>query len=60
MSLSYVDVARSLNKSPYTVKNQIRQMRLKADLFDKMIGDGGANRFKLKDGLRIEKYLNVV
>jgi small-conductance mechanosensitive channel len=59
MVLSYVDIARSLNKSPHTVKNQIRQMRLKADLFDRTVGDGGTNRFKLKDGLRIEKYLNV-
>ncbi len=59
MALSYVDVARALNRSPYTVKNQIRQMRLKADLFDRTVGDESRNRFKLKDGLRIEKYLNV-
>lgn len=59
MALSYVDVARALNRSPYTVKNQIRQIRLKADLFDRTVGDQSRNRFKLKDGLRIEKYLNV-
>jgi transposase-like protein len=59
MALSYTDIARALNKSPYTVKNQIRQMRLKADLFDRTVGDQSRNRFKLKDGLRIEKYLNV-
>jgi len=33
MALSYIDIARALNKSPYTIKNQIRQMRLKADLY---------------------------
>jgi chromosome segregation ATPase len=59
MALSYVDIGRALNKSPYTIKNQIRQMRLKADLFDRTIGDQSRNRFKLKDGLKIEKYLNV-
>jgi len=59
MALSYVDVASALNKSPYTIKNQINRMRLKADLFDRTIGDQSRNRFKLKDGLRIEKYLNV-
>jgi hypothetical protein len=59
MALSYTDIAMALNKSPYTVKNQIRQMRLKADLFDRTVGDQSRNRFKLKDGLRIEKYLNV-
>jgi hypothetical protein len=59
MALSYIDIARALNKSPYTIKNQMRQMRLKADLFDRTVGDQSRNRFKLKDGLRIEKYLNV-
>jgi hypothetical protein len=60
MALSYVDVASALNKSPYTIKNQMNRMRLKADLFDRTIGDQSRNRFKLKEGLRIEKYLNVV
>jgi len=59
MCLSYVDIAHALNKSPYTIKNQMNRMRLKADLFDRTIGDQSRNRFKLKDGLRIEKYLNV-
>jgi len=59
MALSYIDIARALNKSPYTIKNQMRQIRLKADLFDRTVGDQSRNRFKLKDGLRIEKYLNV-
>jgi hypothetical protein len=60
MSLSYVDIGRALNKSPYTIKNQMNRMRLKTDLFDRTIGDQSRNRFKLKEGLRIEKYLNVV
>lgn len=59
MCLSYVDIGRALNKSPYTIKNQINRMRLKADLFDRTIGDQSRNRFKLKDSLRIEKYLNI-
>ena len=59
MALSYVDIARALSKSPYTVKNQMRQIRLKADIFDRAVGDQSRNRFKLKDGLKMEKYLNV-
>jgi hypothetical protein len=59
MALSYVDIGRALNKPPNTLKNQIRQIRPKADLFDRMVDTCGTNRFKLKDGLRIEKYLNV-
>lgn len=59
MALSYVDISRTLNKSPHTVKNQMRQMKLKADLFDRTVDNDSRNRFKLKDGLRIEKYLNL-
>ena len=59
MAISYVDIARILNKSPHTVKNQMRQMRLKADLFERTVDNDSRNRFKLKDGLKIEKYLNV-
>ena len=59
MTLSYVDIACALKKSPNTIKNQMNRMRLKADLFDKAIGDQSRNRFKLKNDLRIEKYLNV-
>jgi hypothetical protein len=59
MALSYVDIAKTLNKSPHTVKNQMRQMRLKTDLFDRTVDNDSRNRFKLKDGLKIEKYLNV-
>ena len=59
MALSYIDIATALNKSPHTVKNQINRMRLKAELFDRTIDNDSRNRFKLKDGLRIEKYLKV-
>lgn len=59
MALSYVDIARSLNKSPNTVKNQVNRIRLKADIFDKSVDNDSRNRFRLKNGLRIEKYLNV-
>jgi len=59
MAISYVDIARILNKSPHTVKNQMRQMRLKANLFERTVDNDSRNRFKLKDSLKIEKYLNV-
>lgn len=59
MALSYIDIARALNKSPHTIKNQINRMRLKADLLDNTIGEQGRNRFKLKDGLKIERYINI-
>jgi hypothetical protein len=32
---------------------------MKADLFTKNIDADNRNRFKLRDGLKIEKYLNV-
>lgn len=59
MALSYADIARSLNKSPNTIKNQMRQINIKANLFSKHVDAGNRNRFKLKDGMKIEKYLNV-
>lgn len=59
MTLSYADIGRILNKSPLTIKNQMREIRLKADLFDRSIGEQSRHRFKLKKDLRIEKYLNV-
>ena len=59
MLFSYADIASTLDKSPHTIKNQLREIRLKADLFEKTVDKGSRNRFKLKDGLRIEKYLNV-
>ena len=57
--MSYSDVAGVMGKSAHTVKNQMHQIRRKADLFEKMTGPGCRNFFKVKDDLRIEKYLNV-
>ena len=59
MALAYTDIARILEKSPHTVKNQMREIRLKADLFERSIGEQSRHRFKLKNDLRVEKYLNV-
>jgi len=59
MALSYADVAKYLGKSPNTIKNQMRQVSMKADLFNYTIGDESRKRFKLKDGLKIEKYLGI-
>lgn len=57
--MSYADVARVLNKSAYTIKNQVNQIRQKADLFDRTIGNQSRNLFALKADLRVEKYLKV-
>ena len=59
MALSYVDIARALNKSPNTIKNQMRQINTKANLFAKTIDSDNRNRFKLCENLKIEKYLNT-
>jgi hypothetical protein len=59
MPLSYRDVAHALAKSPNTIKNELRQINMKADLFTKNVDAGNRNRFKLRDGLKIEKYLNI-
>lgn len=59
IALSYVDIARALNKSPHTVKNQMNQMKLKADLFERSVDKDSRKRFRLKDGLKIQKYLSV-
>jgi len=56
--MSYVEVAALLGKSAHTVKNQINQIRQKADLFEQVIGPENRNLFKLKDDVRVEKYLN--
>ncbi|MHC4333330.1 MAG: helix-turn-helix transcriptional regulator [Planctomycetota bacterium] len=57
MALSYRDIAQMLNKSPNTVKNQMHQINLKTDLFKRTVDPDQRNRFRLKDGLKIEKYL---
>ena len=59
MALSYVDMAKCLGKSPNTVKNQMRQINMKADLFDFSMGNDSRKRYRLKEGLKIEKYLNI-
>jgi DNA-binding NarL/FixJ family response regulator len=57
MALSYRDIASTLSKAPNTIKNQIHQILLKADIFEKCKDTSQVNRFRLKDGLKIEKYL---
>ena len=59
MALSYIDIARVLNKSANTVKNQMHQLGMKADLFERTIDNANRNRFKLKDGLKVDRFLNV-
>jgi hypothetical protein len=59
MALSYTDLSQALGKSPLTVKNQLHEIRLKADLFTKTIGADNRNRFKLRDDVRLQKYLNL-
>jgi len=59
MALSYADIGAFLSKSSNTIKNQMRQLAMKADLFAKSTDTENRNRFQLKDGLRIEQYLNL-
>ena len=59
MALSYADIAQYLSKSPNTIKNQVRQINMKADLFNYKVDNESRKRYKLKDGLKIEKYLNI-
>ena len=59
MALSYRDVGSMLGKSANTVKNQMHQILIKADLFERAIDNEMRNRFKLKNGVTIEKYLNI-
>ena len=59
MALSYVDIAKVLDKSSNTVKNQIHQLIMKADLFERAIDNQNRNRFKLKEGLKIDRFFNV-
>lgn len=59
MSLSYRDIAKSLDKSPYTVKNQMRQINMKAGIFDRTIDSQNKNRFKLRKYLKVEANLDA-
>ena len=54
MALSYLDVARSLHKSPHTIKNQMRQLNMRTSFFDKTVDAQRKNRFKLKKDLKIK------
>lgn len=58
MALSYQDIAKSLGKSPHTIKNQVHQIALKSELFDKSIDSANRNRFKLKKNLSVKTRLN--
>ena len=60
MALSYGDIAKSLQKSPNTVKNQMRQMNTKSSLFDKTTDSQSKNRFKLRPNLKITTDLDSV
>ena len=59
MALSYRDVGSMLSKSANTIKNQMHQILIKADLFERIIDNDMRNRFRLRDGIKIEKYLNI-
>ena len=59
MALSYADIAQYLSKSPNTIKSQVRQINMKADLLNYTVDNESRKRYKLKDGLKIEKYLNI-
>ena len=59
MALSYADIAHYLSKSPNTIKNQVRQINMKTDLFHYTVDNQSRKRYKLKEGLKIEKYLNI-
>ena len=59
MSLSYQDLAKVLDKSPYTVKNQMRQINMKTNLFDRIIDCHNRIRFKLKKRLKVEADLGA-
>ena len=59
MALSYADIAKYLGKSPNTIKNQVGQINMKADLFNYTVDNESRKRYKLKDGLKIEKYFNI-
>jgi hypothetical protein len=59
MTLSYNDIGHALNKSHLTIKNQMNQLGLKADLFTRTIGADNRNRFKLKENLRLQKYIDL-
>ena len=59
IALSYTDIAKSMGKSPNTIKNQMNHINAKAELFNYSLDNDNKKRFRLKQGLSIEKYLNI-
>ena len=59
MALSYRDIASILGKSANTIKNQMHQILIKADLFERTVDNDTRNRFRLREGIKVGKYLNV-
>ena len=59
MAFSYADIAQAMGKSPNTIKNQMNHINAKAELFNYSLDNDNRKRFRLKQGLRIEKYLNI-
>jgi len=58
MALSYKDLGKLLNKSANTIKFQMRMITTKYNIFSKMIGDNNKNRFRLRQGIKIEKAID--
>ncbi len=46
MALSYADIAQYLSKSPNTIKNQVRQINMKADLLNYTVDNESRKRYK--------------
>ncbi len=57
--MSYADIGSILGRSPHTMKNAVNHIRIKADIFERTVGNEGRNLFRLRGDLRVEKYLNV-
>ena len=58
MSLSYLDISKVLDKSPNTIKNQIREINMKSEVLEETTDSTNRKRFTLKKGLIIEKPLD--
>lgn len=57
MSLSYRDISRSLNLASNTIKNELRQLNMKAPLFDIQVDNDHKKRFQLKKHLKLQADL---
>jgi len=58
LPLSYEDVGKVLSKAPSTIKNQMKNIELKAKIFEENRDNEQRKRFSLKSGLRINKSLD--